>query len=465
MKTNRSKHIDFIIADMLSIVLASWLAYELRMSGGIRFLSNAIYVELLFFVLLGYLVLILLKPYHSGILRRGILKELRSVIEINSLLLAIETVFLFTVKQSSHYSRIIIVLGYGLSIVIMYLARLGLKAFLNHKLSKADNQDTTVLVTYRRYLPHLMEAMNSMEKGYYHIIAALLLDEDKDPGDSSAEVDIIYKDNMLEFFRQNAVDDVFIRAKKKEVGELANEFLSMGVTIHFNINSVVDDLPNPRFTNVGEHSFVSAKIDRITIGQRIIKRAIDILAGIVGIIITGILFLILGPIIKIQAPGPVFFSQTRVGRNGRRFKIYKFRSMYTDAEERKKELMAKNQMQGFMFKMENDPRIFPAGNFIRKTSLDEFPQFINIFFGDMSLVGTRPPTEDEYDQYNMHHLSRLAMKPGLTGMWQVSGRSNITDFEEVVRLDNEYIRNFSLTLDIKIILKTFAVVFKHSGAK
>nr|MCR5293473.1 exopolysaccharide biosynthesis polyprenyl glycosylphosphotransferase [Eubacterium sp.] len=298
-----------------------------------------------------------------------------------------------------------------------------------------------------------------------HIIAALLLDEDKDPGDSSSELDIIYKDNMLEFFRQNAVDDVFIRAKKKEVGELANEFLSMGVTIHFNINSVVDDLPNPRFTNVGEHSFVSAKIDRITIGQRIIKRAIDILAGIVGIIITGILFLILGPIIKIQAPGPVFFSQTRVGRNGRRFKIYKFRSMYTDAEERKKELMAQNQMQGFMFKMENDPRIFPAGNFIRKTSLDEFPQFINIFLGDMSLVGTRPPTEDEYDQYNMHHLSRLAMKPGLTGMWQVSGRSDITDFEEVVRLDNEYIRNFSLTLDVKIILKTFAVVFKHSGAK
>src|SRR5699024_10273038 len=178
-----------------------------------------------------------------------------------------------------------------------------------------------------------------------------------------------------------------------------------------------------------------------------------------------IIFLFIAPVIYIQSPGPVFFSQKRVGKNGRTFKIYKFRSMYLDAEERKKELMEQNKMNGFMFKMDHDPRIFPFGNFIRKTSLDEFPQFINVLKGDMSLVGTRPPTLDEYEQYELHHKGRLAMKPGLTGMWQVSGRSDITDFEEVVRLDTEYIRNWSLSLDIKILLKTVMMVFTGKGAE
>ena len=139
--------------------------------------------------------------------------------------------------------------------------------------------------------------------------------------------------------------------------------------------------------------------------------------------------------------------------------------MYPDAEERKKELMEKNKMSGFMFKVDHDPRIFPFGNFIRKTSLDEFPQFFNVLKGDMSLIGTRPPTVDEYEQYELHHKGRLAMKPGLTGMWQASGRSNITDFEEIVRLDAYYIENWSLALDAKIILKTFAVVLKKEGAE
>ena len=144
--------------------------------------------------------------------------------------------------------------------------------------------------------------------------------------------------------------------------------------------------------------------------------------------------------------------------------MYKFRSMYVDAEERKKELMEKNEMNGLMFKMENDPRITKVGRFMRKTSLDEFPQFINILKGDVSLVGTRPPTLDEFAQYSPYHKKRLSFRPGLTGMWQVSGRSAITDFEEIVRLDVEYIDNWSFMLDVKILLKTVLAVFHGSGA-
>ena len=190
----------------------------------------------------------------------------------------------------------------------------------------------------------------------------------------------------------------------------------------------------------------------------------DILGGIVGIIFTAILTVILGPIIYIQSPGPIFFSQERVGKNGRKFRIYKFRSMYPDAEKRKKELMEKNKMHGFMFKMDNDPRVTPIGRFIRKTSLDEFPQFFNILKGDMSLVGTRPPTVDEYEQYERHHKVRLAAKPGLTGMWQVSGRSDIVDFEEVVALDKKYIEEWNIGLDLKILCQTVKVVVTGKGS-
>ena len=171
------------------------------------------------------------------------------------------------------------------------------------------------------------------------------------------------------------------------------------------------------------------------------------------------------PIIKKQSPGPVFFSQTRVGKNGRKFKLYKFRSMNVNAEAEKEALMEQNKMRGLMFKMEDDPRIFPVGKFIRKYSIDELPQFFNVLRGDMSLVGTRPPTLEEFEHYQIHHKARLGIKPGITGMWQVSGRSDITDFEEVVALDTHYISQWSLALDLKILVKTFQVVLTGEGSE
>ena len=184
-----------------------------------------------------------------------------------------------------------------------------------------------------------------------------------------------------------------------------------------------------------------------------------------GLCVTAVATIFVAPMILIESPGPLFFKQTRIGKNGRRFTMYKFRSMYADAEERKKELMAQNEMQGNMFKMTNDPRVTKIGRFIRKTSIDELPQFWNVLRGDMSLVGTRPPTEDEYMQYEGWHKRRISFRPGITGFWQISGRSNIKEFDEVVRLDLEYIDNWSIGLDIKIILKTVVAVFSGIGAR
>jgi exopolysaccharide biosynthesis polyprenyl glycosylphosphotransferase len=194
------------------------------------------------------------------------------------------------------------------------------------------------------------------------------------------------------------------------------------------------------------------------------KRIMDLMGGTVGFLIFLILYPIMAVIIKLDSPGPVMFKQTRVGLNGRKFGLYKFRTMYQDAEQRKQELMDQNEMNGAMFKLEDDPRITKAGNFLRKTSLDEFPQFINVLKGEMSLVGTRPPTLDEVDQYESWHLRRISGKPGITGLWQVSGRNKITDFDEVVKLDCLYLDKWRFMDDIKILLKTVGVVLKRKGA-
>ena len=198
--------------------------------------------------------------------------------------------------------------------------------------------------------------------------------------------------------------------------------------------------------------------------QLFIKRLIDIFGALVGLTLLGLIFPFIALAIKRDSPGPIFFGQNRVGENGRIFKCWKFRSMYIDAEKRKKELMAQNEMKGAIFKIKDDPRITPVGKFLRKTSLDEFPQFFNVLKGEMSLVGTRPPTPAEVEQYENWHRRRIIIKPGITGRWQVSGRNQIDDFDEIVRLDLEYIDSWSLWQDLRILLKTLKVVFAREGS-
>jgi exopolysaccharide biosynthesis polyprenyl glycosylphosphotransferase len=194
-----------------------------------------------------------------------------------------------------------------------------------------------------------------------------------------------------------------------------------------------------------------------------IKRMLDIVLAIVVLVLAGIPMLIISLLIKATSPGPVLFRQERVGKGGELFVCFKFRTMYKDAEQRKEELRAHNEAQGPMFKMRNDPRRTSVGKLLRRTSLDELPNLFNILKGEMSWVGPRPPTPDEAAQYNDWHRKRLDVTPGLTGLWQVSGRSDLT-FDEMVKLDLFYAENWSLALDTKIILKTVPAVLKREGA-
>ena len=240
----------------------------------------------------------------------------------------------------------------------------------------------------------------------------------------------------------------------------------MGVQCFYGIQSFRFGIP---YSGIGEFaSFPVMCYNTLERDWRMLtlKRIADLFGGFFGLFITAILFPFIAIAIKLEDKnGPVLFSQIRIGKNGRRFRIYKFRSMYADAEERKKELMTQNEVKGPMFKMKNDPRITKVGKFLRRTSLDELPQFWNIFKGDMSLVGTRPPTVEEFEKYNDYYRRRMSITPGLTGLWQVSGRSEITDFNEVVKLDLQYIDNWSIGQDLKILLQTVGVVLTGKGSK
>ncbi|HFR3430898.1 TPA: sugar transferase, partial [Streptococcus suis] len=266
---------------------------------------------------------------------------------------------------------------------------------------------------------------------------------------------------------REVVDHVFINLPSEffDVKQFVSDFELLGIDVSVDINSFgFTALKNKKIQLLGDHSIVTFSTNFYKPSHIMMKRLLDILGAVVGLIICGIVSILLVPIIR-RDGGPAIFAQKRVGQNGRIFTFYKFRSMYVDAEERKKDLLSQNQMQGGMFKMENDPRITPIGHFIRKTSLDELPQFYNVLIGDMSLVGTRPPTVDEFEKYTPGQKRRLSFKPGITGLWQVSGRSNITDFDDVVRLDLAYIDNWTIWSDIKILLKTVKVVLLREGSK
>jgi lipopolysaccharide/colanic/teichoic acid biosynthesis glycosyltransferase len=191
------------------------------------------------------------------------------------------------------------------------------------------------------------------------------------------------------------------------------------------------------------------------------KRLLDVVGSLVGLLILGIVFVPIALAIKLDSAGPILYSQERYGLQGRRFRIWKFRSMVSNADFLKQQV--KNEAKGLIFKNENDPRITRVGRFLRRTSLDELPQFWNVLMGEMSLVGTRPPTHDEVTRYEDHHWQRLNVKPGLTGEWQVSGRSSIKDFEDIVALDLRYQDCWHPLYDVTLILRTIQVLLSRSS--
>lgn len=460
-RTSNIKHIDFVLLDLICIEVSFFVAYYIRL-GDIRLIPDD-YILMNIIVLLTHISVVFFMEVYSGILHRGYLLEFKVVFLQNLVLAAIIFAILFLVKQGATYSRIMFVLFFAINTVLIYVGRSIRKTILLKSKITINRNRKMLVVAYENEVTQVIKELKQYQHTGYSIVGAVILDSEKKGTDIEGIQIVADADEVIEYVRTNVVDEVFLKCMD-QADRYADKLIAMGVKIHISVESYMNSMPNAMIDTVSNYTVISSGINNPSFRQGVIKRLMDIIGALIGLIVTAILFLIFAPIIYIQSPGPVFFTQKRVGKNGRIFKIYKFRSMYMDAEERKKELMSQNKMQGHMFKMDNDPRIIPIGHFIRKTSIDEFPQFWNVLKGDMSLVGTRPPTVDEYEKYELHHNSRLAIKPGITGMWQTSGRSNITDFEEIVRLDNEYIRNFSLGLDAKLLWKTVWIVLGRKGS-
>ena len=275
-------------------------------------------------------------------------------------------------------------------------------------------------------------------------------------------------DGLVEICKANPVDEV-VFCLPGEFVPLMDEYVRELEVLGITVRMVLDlfDLKRSR-TELGlfhdEIPILTFHSKVFDANQLFLKRCLDIVGALVGLTLTAVAFPFIALAIKLDSPGPLLFGQERVRENGRIFTCWKFRSMYQDAEERKNELLRQNEMNGAMFKMKNDPRITRVGHFLRKTSLDELPQFWNVLIGEMSLVGTRPPTPDEVATYDNWQRRRISIKPGITGLWQVSGRNEITNFDEVVRLDLLYIDTWSIWFDLKIIFKTILVVARHQGS-
>lgn len=469
------------LIDLLSLVLSIGLAWGLT-AGVLHKMGDFQLddlVEACFLLLLAYILTFFTFDQSENIVNRTPIREVEIAVRFNFLLTLIDAACLALTKASMLHSRYFLVFVPVIDVFVMTGAHAVLKKMLvRARYTKGIQSLVGVVTTQENASPILEE----LKKDWSKRVTGLAILEAA-PEQLHTEIDGVKIeanfDNFMDWLRQAALDEVYLDvAQESEENMLPylEEMESMGLTVHFRLpvldrieKACCDETSAVRISRelsrCAGGNVVTMGTVELKLRDQVLKRTMDIVGGILGCIISIPIIALVAIPLKLESPGPLIFKQRRVGRNGRVFYIHKLRSMYVDAEARKKELMAQNEMNGLMFKMEDDPRITRVGRFIRRTSIDELPQFFDVVRGSMSLVGTRPPTLDEYRQYESHHKRRLSMKPGITGLWQVSGRSDIDDFEEVVRLDVQYIDNWSIWMDIYLLFKTVGVVFDRKGAK
>ena len=472
------KHVDFIILDLICLQVAFVLAYVLSGYGANPY-QLILYRNMAVFMEVADLVVLFAMGTLKNVLKRGYYKDFVVTTQHGVILGVCLVLYLFMLQEGKQYSRLALILNIVSYILLTYLVRELWKHLLRKKMEDGENC-SLLLVVSADVVSSVVESMKEHNYARYKIAGIAVIDKEMTGKYIDGVKVVANMENAAKYVCKEWIDEVLIVTSGvvPYPKELIEQFTETGVTVHLNLAKVQSVPGKKQFVEkVGDYTVLTTSINYASTRDLMLKRLMDIAGGLVGCLITGILFIFVAPAIYIASPGPIFFAQERVGKNGKRFKMYKFRSMYMDAEERKAELMKDNKLgDEKMFKLDFDPRVIGnkilpdgthktgIGDFIRRTSIDEFPQFFNVLKGDMSIIGTRPPLISETNFYELHHRARLAIKPGITGMWQVSGRSDITDFEEVVRLDKEYITNWNIGLDIKILLKTILVVFRKGGS-
>ena len=396
------KHKDFILIDLICLFLSLIFACLIRNGSVQNLFRLEIYHNMMIFVIVGDLFLIIMFESYKGVLRRDRYQELRSVIRQMILLELTSGLYLFTVSDGHSFSRTVLYLMGVLYVFLSYGTRIAWKKYLIHKMAEGGEHSLYIVTNYD-YASKIIQNVKEYNYNRYNINGLIIVDKDAVGREISGIPVVADLKNAASYICQQWVDEVFVNVDEpySYPDELIQELLEMGMVVHVNLAKVKSAPGQKQFVEtVGGYTVLTTTMNYATDRQAFAKRALDILGGLVGCFLTGIIFIFVAPAIYISSPGPVFFSQTRIGQNGKPFKMYKFRSMYMDAEERIADLMAQNKMSdGRMFKLDFDPRVIGnkilpdgtrktgIGEFIRKTSLDEFPQFWNVLNGSMSLVG------------------------------------------------------------------------------
>jgi exopolysaccharide biosynthesis polyprenyl glycosylphosphotransferase len=486
--------VGLFFSNLFSIIISFFIAYLSRFGWdpsdvAFRHLKDS---TVFLYLLLSFLIVFTFYRYNPITAKRGILRHIKAAFLTNIFMAIIFSTLVYTTHISDSIPRLFFgtffSINFSISFSCLFLIHLIKRQYLEHHTKK------TIIITDNSSLEKAVYDIQKLNSEDCEIIGITSLSgkqadrfykvkilssnlktqpsKDTDSSSKNPALESIKLKELslstLEYVKRHQVDLVIFSVNhlvRRKIEHLIEAFSEMGIDSLITIDSFAIETLETKLEDFGTTNVIRLSPRLFTDGELLLKRLMDIAGALVGCFICLIFGLIVAPLIFLEDPGPIIFKQKRVGRNGKFFYIYKFRSMYQDAEAKLQTLKDQNEMQGFMFKMKNDPRITKIGKVLRKTSIDELPQFFNVLEGSMSLIGTRPPTVDEYNQYSAHHKRRISIKPGITGLWQVSGRSEITDFEEIVRLDCFYIDHWSITGDIKILLKTFAAVFTGKGSE
>jgi exopolysaccharide biosynthesis polyprenyl glycosylphosphotransferase len=459
-----------LIVDILAIWISIGIAFGIRY--GMLYGKNDHIDQLwqIMLVSLLYGLMNLHSDFNRHFFRRGYFDEFVAVIRNQALFSILWILILFLVHRSGDLSRLVFGYFTMINTILTFSFRIIFKQFMIKVYKTSKYSSCLLIVTTSEQIEMIIETLIGYNEWNRILVGVVLIDKSL-VGEAVCGLPVVAdRNSLLNYVVHHNVDEIFINdsdiMQDPVLGNWISELEDMGVIVDVNID--IFNIPSngiKTLNRIGKYAVVTFARNIFSTRQVVTKRILDIAGSLVGMVLLGIATIFVAPAIKLDSPGPVFFGQTRIGKNGRKFTFYKFRSMYRDAEQRKKELMKNNEVKGLMFKMEDDPRITKVGKFLRNTSIDELPQFWNVLYGDMSLVGTRPPTVDEFERYEAKHKCRLSMTPGLTGLWQISGRSDIKDFDEVVKLDMQYIDNWSILKDIKILILTIKVVLTGKGSR
>ncbi|MEY8338013.1 sugar transferase [Lachnospiraceae bacterium 62-35] len=470
-KRKTVENVLIILVDILCLLVSIAAAFQIRYHVLVGVNRNWDQIWQLGIVIVISVMLNMVADFNHHFFRRGYFEELTAVVQKQLAFSVIWIVLLYLMHRANALSRLVFGYFISINIILTYTGHLLLKQYLVKIFKKSRYSNRLLIVTTLEKAESTIENIVGYNEWSRILTGIVLLDSDDEPGQKIGGIPVVASpETFIEYVILHDVDEVFIqdseRSNRKLVEPWIQQLEDMGIIVDVNIDIFdIESHGKKTLNRVGKYAVVTFVRNIFSTRQVVMKRMLDIIGSLVGMVLFGIASILIAPAIKLESPGPVLFGQTRIGKNGRRFTFYKFRSMYQDAEQRKKELSDSNEVQGLMFKMKDDPRITRIGKFIRKTSIDELPQFWNVLKGDMSLVGTRPPTVDEFERYEAKHKCRLSMTPGLTGLWQISGRSEIKEFDEVVKLDMQYIDNWSILKDIKILLITIIVVLTGKGSQ